>query len=83
MADTESPVTSRDRIIVGKPDVLILTVRPTLTVDQRKKYLEWFEESIAGTTLEDCRVILLDGGAEVSIYRGGDAHADEGPGKNT
>jgi hypothetical protein len=61
-----------DGIVVRASDVLILTVPERLTNESKKKFLEWFQGSLTGTSLEVCRVVMLDGGATVQLYRGDD-----------
>ncbi len=60
----------RPRVLVGVSDVLVLTVPQTMRTDEKQQYLEWFRQSLEGTSLSDCRIILLDGGADVGVYRG-------------
>jgi hypothetical protein len=51
-------------------DVLILRTPQVMKSDQKQQYLDWFCESLKGTVLENCRVILLDGGADVQVFKG-------------
>lgn len=51
-------------------DVLVLTTPALLKNEQKDAYVKWFTDALNGTSLEGCRVILLDGGADVHVFRG-------------
>ena len=51
-------------------DVLLLKVQRELSVKAKQELVQWFRGAIEGTSLAGCKVILLDGGMDVEIYRG-------------
>lgn len=56
---------------VRAKDVLILRVPQLFKSDQQKQdYLDWFCSTLTGTSLEGCKVVLLDGGSEMQVFRG-------------
>lgn len=57
-------------------DVLVLSTPTSLRNDQKDAYLNWFRGSLVGTSLERCKVILLDGGAQVQVLSGDDIQGD-------
>jgi hypothetical protein len=56
--------------IVRASDVLILSTPQGVKADAKQQYLDWFRGTLIGTSLEHCKVILLDGGAEIQVFRG-------------
>jgi hypothetical protein len=51
-------------------DVLVLSTPGVMRNEQKDAYMKWFTDALKGTSLEGCRVILLDGGADVQVFRG-------------
>lgn len=56
--------------IVRATDVLILTLPAPIKSTEKQAYLDWFRGTLTGTSLEHCKVVLLDGGAQVQVFRG-------------
>lgn len=70
MTETETKPPTSTRVLAT--DVLILEVPQRLSNQEKAKYLEWFLASLKGTSLEGHRVVLLDGGAKLELFRGGE-----------